>query len=454
MKNFGNQRGYALLIVMLTIIIFLSLSAVFVQTSLSHVTQEQTVDVKNQAVVAAEMGVKFVQMKFENEYIRQTPILLNLAQAMTNSFYNEVNIGERDRSDLEQLKIQIREEIANNLYNSLNNISEEIEAKEEPIDVNTKYEITSCLLANSNTQIDINCLVSGEVNDKISKMNIEIILPTPELQLTETLTTSPPLEESGSDEGNNTAFVPPAFHAMLPDSSQMQNCNNMYINTECKSSNSVNLDRIKNSEVYFNNYYNLINHSGDLNNSIIYNYGHFMVKSLMGISNTSFYIHGTFSANQFKGLDNVYLQLNGSMSISGNSVGQGGIQNSVLYLNGALMGDHIDMRNSLLRAIGSVHINGKVDLVNNSNVCVDGDLQIDKKVDLDSTSNIYYTNTISPESLKSQTNIHKINSSDLNKYCKVTNPNFVEPEEDIDLPIYDSKVENNLLGTPIYNVKY
>ena len=58
MKKMLNERGYALLIVLFTIIIFLSLSAVFMGASMNHVAQEQTVDKNNQAVVAAEMGTK------------------------------------------------------------------------------------------------------------------------------------------------------------------------------------------------------------------------------------------------------------------------------------------------------------------------------------------------------------------------------------------------------------
>lgn len=58
MKKYLNQRGYALLIVLMTIIIFLSVSTVFISASLNHVTQEKAVDANNQAVVAAEMGVK------------------------------------------------------------------------------------------------------------------------------------------------------------------------------------------------------------------------------------------------------------------------------------------------------------------------------------------------------------------------------------------------------------
>jgi len=64
MKILSNQRGYALLIVMFTIIIFLSVSAVIMSASMNHRTQEKTVDQKNQAVIAAELGTKFIEIKF------------------------------------------------------------------------------------------------------------------------------------------------------------------------------------------------------------------------------------------------------------------------------------------------------------------------------------------------------------------------------------------------------
>ncbi|QBP40761.1 hypothetical protein [Paenisporosarcina antarctica] len=66
MKQIINQRGYALLIVLFTIIIFLSITALFMKGSLNHVAQERTVNLNNQATVAAEMGVKFFSIDISN----------------------------------------------------------------------------------------------------------------------------------------------------------------------------------------------------------------------------------------------------------------------------------------------------------------------------------------------------------------------------------------------------
>ena len=67
MKKMSNQRGYALLIVLFTIIIFLSISGTILSASLNHATQEKTINENNQAYVAAEMGVKIISTEIQNQ---------------------------------------------------------------------------------------------------------------------------------------------------------------------------------------------------------------------------------------------------------------------------------------------------------------------------------------------------------------------------------------------------
>jgi hypothetical protein len=87
-----NQRGYALLIVLFIIIITLSLSAVFISTSLNHVTQEKTTDQHNQAYVAAEMGTKYYSTYFENEL---KEIEQNIKTTIVNPRVNNLKLCER-----------------------------------------------------------------------------------------------------------------------------------------------------------------------------------------------------------------------------------------------------------------------------------------------------------------------------------------------------------------------
>jgi hypothetical protein len=84
MKHIKNDRGYALLVVLLLIVLVMSISATFMAGSLNHAEQEQTVDVSNQSVAAAEMGVLYYSADFERsldqikqEVLDQTGIELN-----------------------------------------------------------------------------------------------------------------------------------------------------------------------------------------------------------------------------------------------------------------------------------------------------------------------------------------------------------------------------------------
>ncbi|MBZ5201158.1 hypothetical protein HU147_08025 [Planomicrobium chinense] len=70
MKKLKEEEGYTLVIALLMIVLFLSFSAVFIQASMSHAKQEQTVDQGNLAVTAAEMGVEKYSKEAENIFAK------------------------------------------------------------------------------------------------------------------------------------------------------------------------------------------------------------------------------------------------------------------------------------------------------------------------------------------------------------------------------------------------
>ncbi|MBB5180677.1 Tfp pilus assembly protein PilE [Planomicrobium koreense] len=70
MNKLKEEGGYTLIIALLLIVLFMGMSAVFVQASLSHATQEQTVDQGNLAVSAAEMGVEKYSKEAENAFAK------------------------------------------------------------------------------------------------------------------------------------------------------------------------------------------------------------------------------------------------------------------------------------------------------------------------------------------------------------------------------------------------
>ncbi|AQQ52886.1 hypothetical protein [Planococcus lenghuensis] len=67
MKLLKNQQGYALLVVLLIVVLFLTMSATFMMKSLTNAKQEQTIDTSNQSVASAEMGARFYSSDFERE---------------------------------------------------------------------------------------------------------------------------------------------------------------------------------------------------------------------------------------------------------------------------------------------------------------------------------------------------------------------------------------------------
>lgn len=63
-----NQRGYALLIVLFLIVFIMTVTTVFLSSSVSNAKQEKEVDVNHLSVVAAEMGIEYYKSKYENYF--------------------------------------------------------------------------------------------------------------------------------------------------------------------------------------------------------------------------------------------------------------------------------------------------------------------------------------------------------------------------------------------------
>lgn len=72
MKYTKNQKGYALLVVLLMVVLFMGLAATFMAGSLSNAKQENIVDTSNQAVASAEMGVSYFSTDFQRDLVMIT----------------------------------------------------------------------------------------------------------------------------------------------------------------------------------------------------------------------------------------------------------------------------------------------------------------------------------------------------------------------------------------------
>ncbi|WP_342543377.1 hypothetical protein MHH33_07235 [Paenisporosarcina sp. FSL H8-0542] len=226
MKKLLNDRGYALLIVLFTIIIFLSMSAVFMSASLNHVKQEQTVDQNNQAVVAAEMGTKFYTTFFNNEIKK---IEQNILDTIVNPRLNSLKLCENlvPKGTKCNTPIKITEEL-NNINNDslrefnkqmnklLSGFNNEILIKEitpntdfvpsritpETLDVNVKNQAFNFDIIGSNFE-------ANSLKEKKLNTNVKVTIPS---YVPNTLVQSPVLD----DKENVNTIKPKNLQSCLP----------------------------------------------------------------------------------------------------------------------------------------------------------------------------------------------------------------------------------------------
>ncbi|MGE6488276.1 hypothetical protein [Paenisporosarcina sp. NPDC076898] len=228
MKKMLNERGYALLIVLFTIIIFLSMSAVFMGASLNHVTQEQTVDKNNQAVVAAELGIKYVDSHMQNQaeilYKKHLSELKTAVNNLKNCNGNFQNSNCKTQSTIDSL---ISQQIAKyqvdlaSYYQSFKTMDKEI------IENKVDYSILDASIGSvlESTEIEgvtyykLPFSVEGNTNQKPAVLKNELLLPMPTFvsSITSINNPIPVPEASNSSELNNYLFTPPASEINCTD---------------------------------------------------------------------------------------------------------------------------------------------------------------------------------------------------------------------------------------------
>ncbi|MFP3323717.1 hypothetical protein R0K05_11535 [Planococcus sp. SIMBA_160] len=188
MNHFNNERGYALVIVMLLVVLFLGFFATFLAGSLNHVTQERTVDTSNQSVAAAEMGVLYYTANFEKELELE---LLEIQQEVNERLEilkkcKTCNFEE----DLKKLNIEKKEEYKNAVVQKVMDLNlpegaEDNFKREISVDGDTAYTIESASaeIASDNTKIRVELQLEGIAkqgdaeSEKILDVFFNIIVP-------------------------------------------------------------------------------------------------------------------------------------------------------------------------------------------------------------------------------------------------------------------------------------
>ena len=208
MKFVKNHEGYALLLVLFLVVIFVGLSAVFVAASLNNSKQETTIDVRNQSVVAAEMGVKyninklsnkinilnqdyknFMNTSMNNLVDKATAVTtaknnnLPLPTGMTStaciSFYTNVHINEWIDCETKEI-----EKAGLNMYTAeVNNNYVDLTSHEIIIDSKTNYQLlplAESLTFDQASKMEIPLDVIGKQGQSEKILNATMILTIPD----------------------------------------------------------------------------------------------------------------------------------------------------------------------------------------------------------------------------------------------------------------------------------
>lgn len=406
MKYAKNENGYALLIVLLMVVLFLSISATFIAGSLNHAKQEKTVDTSNQAVASAEMGVVYYTEDFKRtlEIVRSE---------LVREMQDELDVIDTcNGCDSAFLKTQLDHKIRTEYIASIKekvihmDTNEALYLKNTSDDGSMNYTIESANAVEKSEAIEITLNLKGkaEQGDSNSESQLSVIF----------------------DVEIPDSFLLTSNHINYDDvyrATPAMTCNELFIGDkyktvskpyECKLGNYQKLEdlitKIKSApyrldpvdfRVYTDKYLeNVCNPRGGSSNC---NNNDFQGISV--VVNAS----GATTANM-NGLTNFKLYVSGKLIVDGNL---NNADRNIMVLKELVTRNNIqNLEQTTLVVLGyegvpnaaSFEVGNNISMTGNSRICIDIDLikqtdltQLKSQIRIDSTSSlIYYTTTQDP----------------------------------------------------------
>lgn len=203
----GNkEKGYALIIVLFSIVFITTITAVFMRGALSNVAQEKTVDENNLVVVSAEAGLDYYKWELEKVYNKEefesifNQKVKELAtQKVTPDAYNE-----------------IRKDIANDFGKKLKEKAVFLENEEKkPLFSEYYHELIRADVSNPSIlsmkpeetiSFVIDGLVKGETNDKDREITFQLKYEFPPVVIPESGTPDTGVDQVKPPSGANGAM--------------------------------------------------------------------------------------------------------------------------------------------------------------------------------------------------------------------------------------------------------
>ncbi|PID15674.1 hypothetical protein CSV63_07815 [Sporosarcina sp. P34] len=405
-----NEKGYALVIVLLVIIFIMIGSAVFMRGSISNAKQQRIVDDNNLAYTAAEMGVDYYKWLYINKFKAERGKIwsnMKLAYESDKVMINNKNITPEKKQ--EELK-QAAKNRQNQMVDQLLNLHFANLEKTKPDTTDSLHysilEPVNYTRVKDSADRDIGLLVKGKVLGEYGKgskraknLDFELLFDFP--LLVEDSTSNPPIN------GEDSLTIPVVnIPSLIENNKQTKPCTTNPNNEKCLGQKSIDTHFTAiNSIVYFPFGYTKGNGNIgiDFKNTQIYSKGNIELPNMNTMNNITMYAEGNIELKNLNGANQANLYTTGNIEFKNAS---SGYSNSILYAVGAMDGKNTEFKNMKIVVGGnytgekfvltskSIMVVGKeltmkkAGSIQNSNLVVKGNLVVEKSLAIKNNSKV------------------------------------------------------------------
>ncbi|PFA67282.1 hypothetical protein CN378_10560 [Bacillus sp. AFS015802] len=402
MRHFKNEKGYALVTVLLIMVVFMVISLSFMSQSFTSVKQNKVVEKNNQSVALAEMGVSFYQLAVRNAYLsNQENIVSRVKEMMAADRRNRI---EKSQDYYTGRVVSLMTQAMRTSLES-EQTSLTIEDRE-----NTSYSIQAVNISSQGNDIIISFTSLGTQENETSTLSAEMTIPIKDVGLT----------EGGGESDTSTTYSLPDFTHIKKPSDLAGKCKNPpLIYDSC-------------SEILVDGSASFSQNHNQLENKLIYTTGALQLTgNANNMSHTQIHTEGSMSLGKnMNGAEDIFLEVKGALSVGG----QLRMDRSNVQVGGSMSVDgHLEVEDqSFVYVGGSAGISKHLSISANSKMCVGGDLNADQ---LDIDGKLYVKGSVNGK-IKSGEPV-KVNQTDFEKYCGTL-------DSSKDLSIKWGEIKNNI----------
>ncbi|MCQ6273509.1 hypothetical protein JMM81_00785 [Bacillus sp. V3B] len=333
-KIIKDNRGYALVTVLLIITIFMMLALSFIGQSANSIKQNKMVEKNSQSVALAEMGITYYQHAIENAYSDVKKNITELIEGDINN--NQV----KPEGYLETAK--------SNFITAIENIAKKKYPTDDPLHTFFQIENLDIDTSGENGNIQIKFSSVGGKNQEKTKLSAIM-----DFTLTKVTLNQEEEEESGDN--------------LLPDFNEVKQLENIcnYPQNDYSDCKTIVLDGTTPLDLGNGNNHN------NMNTQIIYSTGAL-----------------EFDGNNVNNMDNMKVHAEGKIDIHQNMQN---VTSSIIETKGAIdIGNHLDLEGSRLLVGGDLTIGQHLTLTSHSNkgsfVYIEGNATIDNQLTINNNS--------------------------------------------------------------------